>query len=193
MSRHRIVVMASGSGSTFQAIVENCKAAEVVALLCDHPLRKVVDRARNLGIEKVAFDPLALNKKEMEESFADHIESFNPELIVLAGYMRILSPEFVRQFHRIVNIHPSLLPKYKGLHTYQRAIDDGERTHGTTVHQVTEELDDGPILAQQSVNIHPGDTVDTLRERTQGVERVLYPKIIDQIVTGQMAWVRTWN
>ncbi len=187
--KHPIIVFASGNGSTFDAIVRACKQVEVVALFSDQPLCYAVQRARDFGIEFVAYDRQALKRDELDESFADQADRFEPKLIVLAGYMRILGPKFLRRYPKTLNIHPSLLPKYKGLNTYKRVLASGEMIHGTTVHQVTEELDDGPIVAQESVFIREGDTVDTLRERTQEVERRLYPKIIDQIVTGSIGWM----
>lgn len=186
--KHPIIVFASGNGSTFDAIVQKCEHVEVMALFSDHPICYAVTRAREFGIKSIAYDRLALSKDELDESFADQADLLQPELIVLAGYMRILGPMFLSRYPKTINIHPSLLPFYKGLDTYQRILDDGGRTHGTTVHQVTETLDDGPILAQQSISVLKDDTVDTLKERTQAAEKILYPKMIDLVVTGQVGW-----
>ncbi len=185
-----IVVLASGNGSTFESIVLNCKEALPIMLLCDQPGAFVLERAKTLGIPTFTFTEKKTSA-EIHEQFLSLIPYLQPkaELIVLAGYMRILPPEFVQAFPRILNIHPSLLPKYKGLNTYERVLADGGMIHGTTVHQVTEELDDGPVVAQESVPILEGDTVDTLKERTQEVERRLYPKIIDKIVTREIGWM----
>ncbi len=188
--RKPIIVLASGNGSTFESIVLNCKVAEVTMLLSDQPGAFALERAKSLGVPTFTIIDNKTSE-EIHQQFRSLIPALQPraELIVLAGYMRILPPEFVREFPRILNIHPSLLPKYKGLDTYKRVLASGEMIHGTTVHQVTEELDDGPVVAQESVPILEGDTVDTLKERTQEVERRLYPKIIDKIVTREIGWM----
>ena len=187
MDKNPIIVLASGNGSTFQAIVENCKDAQVTMLISDQPDCYALERAKKLGIPTYSVHK-ELTSEQIHENFISFIPAIRPQpvLIVLAGYMRILPPEFVQTFPRTLNIHPSLLPKYKGLNTYRRVLGDGGQVHGTTVHQVDETLDGGPILAQQTVSIKPGDTVDDLQRRTQAVERVLYPKIIDLVVTRQM-------
>ena len=182
--KKRIVVMASGNGSTFQAIVEQCQHAEVVLLVTDNCTCKALDRARKLGISTYCCDKK--DKTALHETLARVVADAKADLVVLAGYMRILPAEFIAKFPRMLNIHPSLLPKYRGLNTYERVLEAGELIHGTTIHQVIEELDAGPVIAQQSVHILPDDTADTLRERTQEVERSLYPKIIDEVVSGQI-------
>ena len=184
MNRYPTVVLASGNGSTFQAIVEQCQVAEVRALVSDKPNCYAIQRADNLGIIHHASGDR--NKENLFRLLANMVEYYHPELVVLAGFMRILPPSFIDRFPRIVNIHPALLPKFKGLNTYQRALDAGEKVHGTTVHLVTEELDSGPILAQESVPILEHDTAETLQARTQEVERVLYPKVIDSIARGEI-------
>lgn len=185
--KKRIVVMASGNGSTFQAIVEQCQEAEVVLLVTDNCHCKALERAKELGINTYCIDRKQVKSQDdLHHVLLKVVKYENPDLVVLAGYMRVLPDFFVAEFPRMLNIHPSLLPKYKGLNTYQRALDAGDQTHGTTIHQVIEELDSGPVVAQQSVPILPDDTVDTLRERTQEIERSLYPKIIDQIASGQI-------
>lgn len=186
--KHPIIVFASGNGSTFDAIVRKCKHAEVIALFSDQPISYAVTRAKEFCIETIAYDRFALSKDELDESFADQADLFRPELIVLAGYMRILGPKFLSRYPKTVNIHPSLLPKFKGLDTYRRVLEAGDYVHGTTIHQVTEDLDDGPILAQTTVDILPDDTEEYLKERTQKVERTFYPMIIDQIVLFGVEW-----
>ena len=117
-----------------------------------------------------------------DQELIDKLEPYDLDLIVLAGYMRILSPEFVKHYEgKIINIHPSLLPKYKGLNTHQRAIDAGEKWHGCTVHYVTEELDAGPIIKQTRVPVMSDDTVETLAARVLKEEHKLYPKVIKQV------------
>jgi phosphoribosylglycinamide formyltransferase-1 len=115
------------------------------------------------------------------------IDAFDPELLVLAGFMRILSPEFVRHYAgRMLNIHPSLLPKYKGLNTHQRAIDAGDRVHGCSVHFVTEELDDGPVVLQAEVPILEGDTAETLADRVHVQEHIIYPEAVRRFARGEL-------
>ncbi len=115
------------------------------------------------------------------------VQYFAPELVILAGYMRILDEAFIRTYPHIINIHPSLLPKYKGLDTYERVLAAGDEEHGTTVHWVTEDLDAGEIIAQEIVTIASEDTIASLQERTQAVEKELYPRVIDQIANGEIA------
>ena len=185
--KKRIVVMASGNGSTFQAIVEKCQHAEVVLLVTDNCKCKALDRARKLGINTYCIERKQVNSvDDLHQVLLKVVKYEKPDLVVLAGYMRILPDFFVAEFPRMLNIHPSLLPKYKGLNTYQRVLDAGDQLHGTTIHQVIDELDSGPVVAQQSVFVLPDDTADTLRERTQAVERSLYPKIIDEVVSGRI-------
>lgn len=167
--------MASGNGSTFQALLDTCEHAEIVALVTNNPEAYAVKRAQDAGI------PYAICK---HAHIAQCVWYHNPELVVLAGYMRILDSRFVRMFPNTVNIHPSLLPKLKGLGTYDRAISNGEREHGTTVHWVVEELDSGPIIAQESFPIWSADTAEILMDKTKEIEQELYPKVVDDIASG---------
>ncbi|PMO64141.1 phosphoribosylglycinamide formyltransferase [Vibrio breoganii] len=129
--------------------------------------------------DRLSFD-MALMKK---------IDEYQPDLVVLAGYMRILSDEFVEHYlGKMINIHPSLLPKYPGLHTHQRAIDAGDSEHGSTVHFVTPELDSGPIIGQVKVTITANDDADSLMTKVQKAEHQLYPDIVRQIVSGEINW-----
>ena len=185
--KKRIVVMASGNGSTFQAIVEQCQEVEVVLLVTDNCTCKALDRAKKLGINTYCIQRNQVNTvDDLHQVLLKVVKYEKPDLVVLAGYMRILPAFFIAEFPRMINIHPSMLPFYRGLNTYERVLADGGLVHGTTIHQVIEELDAGPVIAQESVAILPDDTPDTLRERTQEVERRLYPYIIDQVVTGKI-------
>ena len=185
--KKRIVVMASGNGSTFQAIVEHCQEVEVVLLVTDNCTCYALDRAKKLGINTYCIQRNQVDSvDDLHQVLLKVVKYEKPDLVVLAGYMRILPAFFVAEFPRMINIHPSLLPLYRGLNTYERVLADGGSTHGTTIPQVIEELDAGPVIAQESVAILPDDTPDTLRERTQEVERSLYPHIIDQIASGQI-------
>ena len=140
--------------------------------------------ARELGVAAEALDHKAFNSREaFDAALAERIDQHAPALVVLAGFMRILTPGFVAHYAgRLVNIHPSLLPAFPGLHTHQRAIDAGCRFAGVTVHQVTAELDHGPILGQAVVPVLPGDTADTLAARTITQEHILYPRAVAELL-----------
>ncbi len=173
----KVVVLASGNGSTFQALLDNCEHAKIAALVSNNPNAYALERAQKAGI------PYCVCKHQ-------HVQLntwyHTPDLVVLAGYMRILDGDFVRWFPNTVNIHPSLLPKYKGLGTYDRALADGATEHGTTIHWVDEELDAGPIIAQESFPVWSNDTVEILMDKTKDIEQSLYPKVVDKIATGEI-------
>lgn len=171
----KTVVLASGNGSTFQALLDCCEHAEIVALATNNPNAYALERAKKAGI------PYAVCE---HKKIAQCVYYHNPTLVVLAGYMRILDANFLKSFPNTVNIHPSLLPKLKGLGTYDRAIATGEREHGTTVHWVVEELDSGPIIAQESFPIWPTDTAEVLMDKTKEIEQDLYPRVVDDIAAG---------
>jgi len=172
-----IVVMASGNGSTFQAILDRCDHVKVKALVTNNESAYALERAKQAGI------PYAICS---HEKIAQCVNYHRPQLVVLAGYMRILDARFLRYFPNTVNIHPSLLPKFKGLGTYDRAIAAGAKEHGTTIHWVTEELDSGEIISQEEIIVWPMDTADVLRDKVQEIEQEFYPRIIDQIATGEI-------
>jgi phosphoribosylglycinamide formyltransferase-1 len=118
------------------------------------------------------------------------IDGYEPGLIVLAGFMRILTPAFIRHYRgRMLNIHPSLLPRYRGLHTHQRALEAGDIRHGLSIHFVTEELDSGPVVLQAELDIEPGDTPDALAARVQRLEHIYYPRVVDWYATGRLCMV----
>ncbi|MGF1760588.1 phosphoribosylglycinamide formyltransferase [Photobacterium sagamiensis] len=179
-----IVVLISGNGSNLQAIIDACQNgtiedAKVAAVLSNKADAYGLERARQAGIEAV---PLAASdyadREAYDKAMAEQIDSFEPELVILAGFMRILSDEFVRHYQgKMLNIHPSLLPKYTGLHTHQRALDAGDKEHGTSVHFVTEELDGGPVILQAKVPIFAEDTVEEVTARVQQQEHRIYPLV----------------
>ena len=169
-----IAIFASGSGSNFEAIVHAINRGEINAkvsmLVCNKPKAKVISRAKRLGIP-VNEDFSAASLKEAGVAF-----------IVLAGYMRILSPEFVKAYEgRIVNIHPSLLPAFPGLHAIPKAYESGAKTTGVTVHYVDEGVDTGPIIAQEIVEILPGDTLESLESKIHEVEHKLYISVLKEL------------
>lgn len=188
----RVVVLISGSGSNLQAIIDKCKTDKIDATICAVISNKSkafgLERAENAGITTAIVDHKAYqNREDFDDALKETIDQFEPELVVLAGFMRILTAGFIRHYlGRIINIHPSLLPKYPGLNTHQRAIDADDKTHGTTVHFATEELDGGPPILQASVNINSDDSVETLAARVLIEEHKIYPRVIDWFAQGRL-------
>lgn len=189
----RIVVLASGNGSNFQVIVEHIRqqnlAAEVVALIANKADAFALTRAKQLGIQAICHpsaDYLG-DRQAYDNKLCDLLTSLQPDLIILAGYMRIMSASLVEAFYpKIINIHPSLLPKYKGLDTHQRALTAGEKEHGASVHFVTPGLDEGPVILQQSTPILPDMQVEDLQQAVHKIEYQIYPKAISALINGQV-------
>jgi len=182
--KKRIVVLISGSGTNLQAIIDACNNAqypgEVVAVGSNKADAFGLTRASDAGIEGFTLSHKAFDSREAYDlSLIEKIEAYQPDLVVLAGFMRILTPAFVQKFHgKLLNIHPSLLPKYQGLNTHQRAIDAGDEEHGVSVHFVTEELDGGPVILQAKVPVFPEDTADDLAGRVHEQEHRIYPLVV---------------
>ncbi len=183
-SMKNIVVLISGSGSNLQAIIDACqdntiKSANVVAVLSNKADAYGLERAKNAGIQAINLTVADYESRDAyDKAMIEQIDLFKPDLVILAGYMRILSDEFVRHFQgKLINIHPSLLPKYQGLHTHQRALDAGDEEHGTSVHFVTEELDGGPVILQAKVPIFAEDTIEDITARVQLQEHRIYPLV----------------
>lgn len=180
----KIVVLISGSGTNLQAIIDACQSGEIngkiVSVISNKADAYGLTRAKNAKIPTALFERKNFaNNLEMDRAIAQHIEQLEADLVVLAGYMKILSDEFTLQFAgKILNIHPSLLPKYKGLHTYQQALDAGDTEHGTTVHFVTPELDSGAIILQAKVPIFPEDDIADIEERVKAQEIQIYPLVV---------------
>ncbi|KEQ16731.1 phosphoribosylglycinamide formyltransferase [Endozoicomonas numazuensis] len=187
---NRVVVLLSGSGTTLQAILDqqNQYSYQVVGVLSNRPEAYGLERALHAGVDTQCLDhKLYSSREQFDLELMEHIDRYNPDLIVLAGYMRILSSAFVEHYQgKLINIHPSLLPKHKGLNTYQSALDAGDKEHGTSVHFVTEELDSGSVVMQAALEITPSDTAKTLEQRVKVMEHHLYPKAIDWIVSGRI-------
>lgn len=179
-----IVVLISGNGSNLQAIIDAIAAKQLPAKICavisNHVDAYGLERARRASIPThILSNADFKNPKEYDDELQKIIEHYQPALIVLAGFMRILTPTFVNHFvGKIINIHPSLLPKYRGLNTHQRVLTDKEREHGVTVHFVTADLDAGPIIAQEKIDIDDDDTAASLKEKIHKIEHQLYPKVI---------------
>lgn len=180
----RIVVLISGSGTNLQAIIDACNTAnypgEVVGVLSNKADAYGLVRAESAGIATTTLSHKEFESREAYDlALIEAIDSYQPDVIVLAGFMRILTPAFVQHYlGKLVNIHPSLLPKYQGLHTHQRAIDAGDDIHGVSVHFVTEELDGGPVILQAKVPVFENDTADDLAARVHEQEHRIYPLVV---------------
>jgi phosphoribosylglycinamide formyltransferase-1 len=187
-----IVVLISGSGSNLQSIIDACQRHEIdgqiVAVISNKSDAYGLVRAQEAGISALCVSSKAFTDRQAyDTALLDAIEQYQPDLVVLAGFMRILTPEFVKHFTgKMLNIHPSLLPKYPGLHTHRRALENGDKEHGTSVHFVTEELDGGPIILQGHVPVLPQDTEDDLVERVKLQEHLIYPQVIAWFVSGRL-------
>jgi phosphoribosylglycinamide formyltransferase-1 len=186
----RVCVLLSGSGSNLQAIIDGAPDGgyEVVAAISDRAEAPGLERARAAGVEAVHVDPKAHgSREELNEALADALRDRSVELVCLAGFMRILAPNFVKAFeHRILNIHPALLPAFPGGHAVRDALEWGSKVTGTTVHFVDDEVDHGPIVLQESVPVLPGDDEETLHERIKAVEHRLYPQAIRLFAEGRL-------
>ena len=190
--RLKLAVVISGRGGNMIAIAKACAsgqiAARIVRVIADRRDAGGIQRAADLGLEVcvVAAREFA-DRQAFEAALGAAIKDSGAELVVLAGFMRILSPQFTARYvGAMLNIHPSLLPKFPGLHTHQRAIQAGEREHGATVHFVTGELDAGPAALQARVAVLAGDTPDTLSARVQEREHMIYPRVIGWIADGRL-------
>jgi phosphoribosylglycinamide formyltransferase-1 len=189
----RIVVLISGQGSNLQALIDAERRGElgggqIVAVFSNRADAFGLERARKAGIptevvshkdfpERAAFDAALMAR----------IDTYQPDLVVLAGFMRILTPAFVQHYAgRLINIHPSLLPKYPGMHTHARAIEAGDAEHGATVHFVTEGVDEGPIILQGRVPVRPDDTPETLQQRVHAIEHQIYPEAVRRLCTQRL-------
>ncbi len=188
----RIVVLISGSGSNMLAIAEACAKqdidGEILAVISNKPDAQGLDKAKEAGIVTQVVDHKDYGtREEFDAHLMRAIDEYTPDAVVLAGFMRILTPDFVRRYKgKLLNIHPSLLPKYKGLSTHQRAIDAGDKEHGVTVHFVTEDLDGGPNILQAVVPVHESDDAEALRLRIQAQEHIIYPIGVKWFIEGRL-------
>ena len=179
----RVAVLISGRGSNMRALIEQADGYEVALVASNKPQAPGLEYARSAGVPTWASDSKGVPREEFEAALDEALRDHRVGTVALAGFMRLLSPTFVEQWRgRIVNIHPSLLPKYPGLDTYARAIAAGDAETGCSVHLVTEEVDAGEVLGQVEVPIEPGDDVATLEERVREAEHRLYPKVLREFV-----------
>lgn len=184
-----IVILISGRGSNMQAIVEaNIDNANIAAVISNRADAAGLAWASSRGINTLSLNHRDFDSREsFDLAMIEKIDAFAPDLVVLAGFMRILTPAFCRHYQgRLLNIHPSLLPAFTGLHTHERAIEMGCKLAGCTVHFVTEELDNGPIVAQAAVPVLPTDTPDTLANRVLACEHKIYPQAVADFVSGRL-------
>ncbi len=188
-ARLPLVVLISGSGSNLQAIIDAAAddlPVEIRAVISNNDSAYGLERARQARIETRVLSHRGFNDRASYDlALGDLIDEYNPGLVILAGFMRILTPDLVKRFHgHMFNIHPSLLPKFRGLHTHQRALEAGEKVHGASVHFVTAELDGGPIILQARVPVLDEDTPDTLAARVLTQEHIIYPTAIRWFAEG---------
>lgn len=179
----RVGVLISGRGSNMRALVEQAKGYQVVLVASNKPNAPGLQWARDRGIPTFALESKGLAREDYDRALSKTLEDHQVGTVALAGFMRILSTWFVEHWSgHIVNVHPSLLPKYRGLDTHARAIAAGDRAAGCSVHIVTEELDAGEVLGQAEVPIEPGDTPESLEQRVLAAEHLLYPRILSEFV-----------
>ncbi|MEB0107282.1 phosphoribosylglycinamide formyltransferase [Pseudomonas sp. GNP013] len=187
-----VVVLLSGTGSNLQALIDSTRTGDspvrIAAVISNRSDAYGLQRARDAGIDTRSLDHQAFDGREaFDAALIELIDAFKPQLVVLAGFMRILSADFVRHYAgRLLNIHPSLLPKYKGMHTHQRALDAGDSEHGCSVHFVTEELDGGPLVVQAVVPVESGDSAQSLAQRVHAQEHRIYPLAVRWFAEGRL-------
>ncbi len=189
----RVVVMLSGSGTNLQALLDaeaagSLGSADIVGVFSNRPDAYGLTRAQDAGKPVAVVDHREYeDRAEYDGSVLEALETWQPDLIVLAGYMRIMSDTLVNAFAgRMLNIHPSLLPAYPGLHTHRRVLEAGDQEHGSTVHFVTAELDGGPLILQGRLHVTDGDTEAALQGRVQALEHQIYPRVVRWFADGRL-------
>jgi phosphoribosylglycinamide formyltransferase 1 len=192
--RKSAAIFVSGGGTNLQAFIDEVRAGrlalDLAIVISNNPDAGARARARQAGIpEECVPNADYPERAHFDEALASTVDRYRPDLLILAGFMRILTSEFVKRYEgRILNIHPSLLPKFTGLNTHQRVIDEGDRFHGSTVHFVTEELDAGPPIMQGRVPVLPNDTAHSLARRVQAIEHKIYPATAALFAAGRIAY-----
>jgi phosphoribosylglycinamide formyltransferase-1 len=191
----KAVILISGNGSNLQAFIDEIATEslnmEISAVISNRPDAYGLTRALEAGIKTHGLDHKRFESRELFDlEIIKIVEGYQPDLIILAGYMRILTNDFVKRYQgKLINIHPSLLPKYPGLNTHRRAIENNDSVHGVTVHFVVPELDAGPNIVQAEVNVRPNDTAETLAQRVQEQEHVIYPIAVKWFIEGRLQLV----
>lgn len=192
MTQKSIVILISGSGTNLQAIIDAVKQgrinAGITAVISNRADARGLQRAQREHINTAVIDQNAYPERiAYDEALIAEIDKYNPDLVVLAGFMRILSGKFISHYRNaILNIHPSLLPEFKGLHTHRRVLETSNQVHGASVHFVNNELDSGPVVIQAQVPVLPGDTEETLRGRVLQQEHIIYPMAIEWFIEGRL-------
>lgn len=186
----KIAVLVSGSGSNLQALIDARLSGEIVGVICNKPEAYALERARQAGIQTAVIEHKQYPTRELfDDAMHQQLLAWDIDLVVLAGFMRILSAQFVRAWEgKMLNIHPSLLPHYKGMHTHQRVLNTGDVYHGCTVHYVTAELDAGQSLVQGVLKVGRDENADTLAQRVHVLEHLIYPQVVEWICTGVLQY-----
>lgn len=182
----KIAVLVSGNGSNLQALIDAKVSGQIVGVISNKPDAFALERAEKAGIATAVIEHKNYpDRASFDAVMHQQLLDWGVDLVILAGFMRILTPGFVQSWHgKMLNIHPSLLPHYKGMHTHQRVLNSGEVFHGCTVHFVTAELDAGPALAQSVLKVNQHDTADSLAERIHHLEHFIYPLVVDWLCQG---------
>ena len=182
----KIAVLVSGSGSNLQALIDANLSGQIVGVISNKPEAYALERAKKAGIQTAVIEHKQYpNREAFDDVMHQQLLDWNVDLVVLAGFMRILSAKFVKAWEgKMLNIHPSLLPNYKGMHTHQRVLNTGDVLHGCTVHYVTAELDAGQALAQGVLKVNLHDDVNSLASRVHVLEHVIYPQVVEWICSG---------
>ncbi len=192
MTLGSIVVLISGTGTNLQAIIDATRDgrinSNIAAVISNQPVAKGLDCAKQAGINTIVIDSSATNDRdEYDAQLMTAIDQYEPALVVLAGFMRILSDTFIDHYrNKILNIHPALLPDFKGLHTHRRVLEAGKQVHGASVHFVSNELDSGPVVIQAEVPVLENDSESTLAARVLEQEHIIYPMAISWYVEGRL-------
>ena len=191
MTRKRLGILISGRGSNMEALLKAAQAPdcpfEPVLVLSNKPDAAGLEKARSFGVATKAVDhkPFGKDRESFERRMDAELKAANVQLIALAGFMRVLTPWFVNEWTgRLINIHPSLLPKYPGVDTHKRCLEAGDLVHGCTVHQVTTGVDEGPVIGSAEIDVRPGDTEDALAARLLKAEHLLYPRCLAAVARG---------
>lgn len=195
----RVAVLVSGFGSNLQTFIDGAQNSslpiDIVGVISNKQGVYGLERAENVGIPNLCIPHSRFPDREsFDQALLDQLDEWQPELVVLAGFMRILSSGFVKHFeNRLINIHPSLLPKYTGLNTHQRVIDAAEQWHGASVHFVIPELDAGPVIVQGKLQVHDSDTAETLQRRIHTIEHQIYPLAVQWFAEGKLSVTTAGN
>jgi phosphoribosylglycinamide formyltransferase-1 len=186
----RIAVLVSGNGSNLQALIDANLSGQIIGVLANKADAYALERAKQANIATAVVSHKDFpNRESFDEAMHQQLLAWQIDLVILAGFMRILTPSFVSQWQgKMLNIHPSLLPYYKGVNTHQRVLNTGDRFHGCTVHFVTAELDAGQSIAQSAIEVRLNDTVETLAQRVHKLEHFIYPQVAEWLCNGQLTW-----